>query len=176
MHLYPLDGKGIGDSEYNTKEFAMRESDKLLLKKYGNRRLYDTEKSAYVTLNEVAEVIRKGIEIEVIDANTKEDVTAYILTQIILEQAKNKNALLPTGLLHLIIRYGDGILHEFFEKYLHQTISSYLQFKKVADEQFGKWIEMQMNYSDLARKTFSGIAPFQDIFKAQSKKPEKGRK
>jgi polyhydroxyalkanoate synthesis repressor PhaR len=151
----------------------MGDSGKLLLKKYGNRRLYDTEKSAYVTLSEVSDVIKRGKEVEVLDAGTREDVTAYILTQIILEQAKNKNALLPTGLLHLIKRYGDSVLQEFFEKYLQQTISSYLQFKKAADEQFGKWIDMQMDYSDLARKALSGMTTVQDFFNTPSKKPGK---
>ncbi len=131
---------------------------KLLLKKYGNRRLYDTARSTYITLNEVADTIKQGIEVEVVDAQTKEDVTAYILTQIVLEQARNKNALLPVSLLHLIIRYGGNVLQEFFEKYLQQVIGSYLQFKKVADEQFGKWIDMQLDYSNMARKTFSDMS------------------
>lgn len=139
-------------------------NEKLLLKKYGNRRLYDTKKSTYITLNEVSEMIKEGFEVEVIDANTQEDVTAYILTQIVLDQARKKNALLPAGLLHLIIRYGDTVLQEFFEKYLHQVIGSYLQFKKVADEQFSKWIEMQMDYSDIARKTFTNLSPFKPFF------------
>ncbi len=69
-------------------------SQKIHLKKYANRRLYDTEKSRYVTLNEVAELIKKGRKVEVRDAKTKENVTAFILTQIVLEEAKKKNVLL----------------------------------------------------------------------------------
>ncbi len=56
-------------------------SEKILLKKYTNRRLYDTEQSKYVTLSEVAELIRADQQGEVVDAKTKEDVTAFILTQ-----------------------------------------------------------------------------------------------
>lgn len=154
-------------------------TDKLLLKKYGNRRLYDTNRSAYITLNEVADLIKQGIEVEVIEATTKEDVTAYILTQIILEQAKNKNALLPAGLLHLIIRYGENVLQEFFEKYLQQIIDSYIQFKKVADEQFSKWIDVQLDYSNIARKTFSDMSSFGSFFGGPIQKQrgkDKGRK
>ncbi len=99
--------------------------EKIIFKKYANRRLYDTEKSAYVTLNQVADVIRQGRHVEVIDAKTKEDVTAFTLTQIIMEEAKQKNILLPVPLLHLIIQYGDNILGEFFEKYLQQMINNY---------------------------------------------------
>ncbi len=58
------------------------------LKKYANRRLYDTENSTYVTLSEVAEMIKSGRMVEVVDEKTKEDVTACILTQIIFEEAK----------------------------------------------------------------------------------------
>ena len=64
-------------------------AEKVLLKKYANWRLYDTEQSKYVTLTEVTQLIRNGRQVEVIDAKTKEDVTAFILTQILLEQAKN---------------------------------------------------------------------------------------
>jgi polyhydroxyalkanoate synthesis repressor PhaR len=77
----------------------------LIFKKYANRRLYSMSDSKYVTLSDVSELICKGHEVRVIDAKTKVDVTAFILTQIILERAKNKNTLLPLPLLHFIIRY-----------------------------------------------------------------------
>lgn len=135
----------------------MADTGKLVLKRYGNRRLYDTASSKYVTLGWIAEMIKQGFEVEVVDSQTKEDVTAYILTQIVLELARKKHALLPPALLHLIIRYGENVLQDFFEKYLHQVIGSYIRFKKAADEQFGNWIDMQMNYSDIARKMLSGL-------------------
>ena len=105
----------------------------VVLKKYANRRLYDTEKSVYVTLNQVADYIRDGRSVAIIDAKTREDVTAFILTQIVLEEAKNKNALLPVPLLHLIIRYGDNLLGEFFEKYLHQIFQNFVTHKQTMD-------------------------------------------
>ncbi|HQM21744.1 MAG TPA: polyhydroxyalkanoate synthesis regulator DNA-binding domain-containing protein, partial [Deltaproteobacteria bacterium] len=142
----------------------MADREKLRLKKYGNRRLYDTARSTYVTLNQVADIIKQGTDVEVVDAKTQEDVTAFILTQIVLEQARRKNALLPVELLHLIIRYGENLLQEFFQKYLEQTINGYLQFKRSMDEQFSKWIDMQLNYSDMAQKTFSGLTQLQNIF------------
>lgn len=63
-------------------------TDKLIIKKYNNRRLYDTEKNSYVTLSQVSDVIKQGRQVEVVDAKTKEDVTAFILTQVLLEEAK----------------------------------------------------------------------------------------
>ncbi|MGD9033511.1 MAG: polyhydroxyalkanoate synthesis regulator DNA-binding domain-containing protein [Desulfobacteraceae bacterium] len=139
-------------------------AERVLFKKYANRRLYDTEKSTYVTLNHVADIIKEGRQVEVIDAKTKEDVTAFILTQIVLEESRKKNVLLPVPLLHLIIQYGENVLEEFFEKYLQQTIHNYLNYKKTVDEQFGKWLEVGMDLTDMAQKTMTGLTPFQSFF------------
>lgn len=138
--------------------------DALVLKKYANRRLYDTERSVYVTLQEVADLIRRGRRVEVVDAKSKEDVTAFILTQIILEEAKNKNVLLPAPLLHLIIQFGDNILVDFLETYLQQIIQAYLLHKATFEEQFKDWIRTGMNLSDLARKSMGNLAGFKTLF------------
>jgi polyhydroxyalkanoate synthesis repressor PhaR len=135
-------------------------TDTILLKKYGNRRLYDTEKSRYVTLDEVSEMIKKGDIVEVSDAQTKEDVTAFVLTQIILEEAKKKNFFLPVPVLHLIIRYGDNILGEFINNYLQKTIQNYLEFKTAFDEQMKKWLGAGMNLSDFISKSSDLQPPF----------------
>ena len=140
----------------------MQES--VVLKKYANRRLYDTEKSVYVTLQEVADGIRRGRQVKVVDAQTKEDVTAFILTQIVLEEAKNKNALLPAPLLHMIIQFGDNVLVEFFENYLQQIIQSYLAHKTAFEEQFRQWIGAGMNLSEMARRTMSDASGLKTLF------------
>ncbi|MDQ1333762.1 MAG: hypothetical protein QG552_712 [Thermodesulfobacteriota bacterium] len=137
---------------------------KVLIKKYANRRLYDMEKSIHVTLREVADLIKQGRQVEVIDAETKEDVTAFILTQIMLENAKNRKTLLPVPLLHLIIQYGENVLEEFFDKYLQQTIRNYLTYKKTVDQQFGKWLDMGIDLSEMTQKTMTGLTPFQSFF------------
>ena len=147
---------------------------KVLLKKYANRRMYDTEKSEHVTLNKVAEMIRGGKRVEVVEAKTKDDVTAFILTQIILEEAKKRNILLPVPLLHLIIQYGENVLEEFFQKYLEQTIQNYLKYKSTGDEQFKRWLEVGMDLSDVAQKTMTGLTPFQSIFDQFSPSKEEG--
>ena len=136
----------------------------IVLKKYANRRLYDTQKSAYVTLNEVADIIRQGKTIKAIDAKTKEDVTSFVLTQIILEEAKNNNALLPVPLLHMIIRYGENVLQDFFQNYLEQTINSYLTYKSNADQQFRKWLEVGMDLSDMTQQSLAQLNPFRAFF------------
>ena len=151
-------------------------TEKITLKKYANRRLYDTEQSHYVTLNQVADRIRMGQQVEVLDAKTKEDVTAFILTQILLEEAKGKNVLLPASLLHIIIQYGDNILLEFFEKHLLQTIQSYLSYKKSFDTQFRKWLEMGMDMSEMAQKDLEKVNPLQSMFTEFSGLQNAGKK
>ena len=136
----------------------------VVLKKYANRRLYDTEKSIYVTLQQVADIVRRGRQVKVIDAKTREDVTAYTLTQIVLEEAKTRNTLLPVPLLHLIIQFGNNTLGEFFETYLQQIIRAYLAQKAVFDENFKQWINSGMNLSELAEKSLSGIEGFKTLF------------
>lgn len=115
-----------------------------VFKKYANRRIYDTHSSAYVTLEELTAVIRAGQEVKVIDAKTQADVTAFILTQIVMEQAKRNNALLPVPILHLIIQYGDNALQEFFETYLQQIVRNYMRYKSAVDAQFKRWLDLGM--------------------------------
>jgi polyhydroxyalkanoate synthesis repressor PhaR len=136
----------------------------LLLKKYTNRRLYDTEKSIYVTLDDVTEAIRRGRPIEVRDAKSGEDVTSAILTQIVLEEARKKKYLLPPPLLYLIIRYGENVLTDFFEKYLEQTIRNYLLLRNMADDQFKKWLTYGENASKMNAQPLDGLAPFKSLF------------
>lgn len=149
------------------------EDNTLLLKKYTNRRLYETEKSIYVTLDYVTDIIRHGRKIKVMDAKTGEDVTSAILTQIVLEEARKKKYLLPTPLLYLIIQYGENVLTDFFEKYLEQTIKNYLLLHNMADDQFKKWLEYGESYSKTNPQTMAGLSPFKplfDLFAATAKK------
>lgn len=153
----------------------------LHLKKYTNRRLYDTEKSTYVTLDYVTETIRKGRQIQVTDAKTGEDVTPAILTQIVLEEARKKKFLLPPPLLYLIIQYGENVLTDFFEKYLEQTIRNYLKFRNVTDDQFKKWLEYGENHTKMnagATASLSSFKPLFDLFtpKAGKQNNKKGEK
>lgn len=78
-----------------------------LIKRYGSRKLYDTEESRYVSLEELAGWIRKGQQIRVIDNKTGDDATAQTLTQIISEEGRRGTSLLPNDLLHDLIRAGE---------------------------------------------------------------------
>ena len=78
-----------------------------LIKRYGSRKLYDTEESRYVSLEEIAGWSRAGQQIRVIDNKSSDDVTAQTLTQIISEEGRKGTALLPNELLHELIRIGE---------------------------------------------------------------------
>ncbi len=130
---------------------------KILIKKYPNRRLYNTKTSSYITVKDVAELIKLGNRIEVRDVNNGDDVTALVLTQIIMDKAKNNQGLLPVSLLHLVIQFGENLLHEFFDKYLEKTMESYLVYRKSMDDQVNAYLDMGMDFSSLAEKTLKDL-------------------
>src|SRR5512132_166784 len=79
-----------------------------VIKRYSNRKLYDTQESRYVTLEEIEEMIRAGREISVVDAASGEDLTSVTLTQIILENERTRRASLPSAFLHQLIKHGES--------------------------------------------------------------------
>ncbi len=100
----------------------------MLVRKYPNRRLYDTEDSRYITLDELAEKVRRGREVLVQDAETGQDLTQATLTQIILE-SRGGAKLLPVSLLMHLVRLDDDALGEFFGRYLAWSLELYLAAK-----------------------------------------------
>lgn len=83
-----------------------------LIKRYGNRKMYDTQASCYVTLDGVADLVRAGEEVRIVDNATREDITALIFAQIIFEEEKRKNGLLELPVLRWIIRQGGATVQE----------------------------------------------------------------
>jgi polyhydroxyalkanoate synthesis repressor PhaR len=99
---------------------AEQESRPVIIKKYANRRLYNTDTSTYVTLEDLAEMVRGERDFVVYDAKTGEDLTHSVLTQIIVEQESRGTNLLPIGFLRQLIRfYGDS---------MQKLVPSYLEF------------------------------------------------
>lgn len=101
----------------------------ILIKKYGNRRLYDTGDSRYITLEELAVKIRMGADVRVIDAQTGDDLTQATLAQLVLETG-NAAKFLPVQLLTQMIRLSDDSLAEFFSRYVTNALDIYLQAKR----------------------------------------------
>ncbi len=101
----------------------------VLIKKYGNRRLYDTGDSRYITLDELATKVRGGTDVRVVDAQTGDDLTQASLVQVVLETG-NAAKFLPTQLLTQMIRLSDDSLAEFFSRYVTNALDLYLQAKR----------------------------------------------
>jgi polyhydroxyalkanoate synthesis repressor PhaR len=97
----------------------------ILIKKYGNRRLYDTAGSRYVNLDDLAAHIRAGREVRVVDAKSGQDLTRVVLTQIITEDAKDKPTGLPLELLRQLIMASDEVRQEFLMWYLKSAFDTY---------------------------------------------------
>lgn len=97
----------------------------VVIKKYGNRRLYDTSTSRYVNLDDVAAMVRNGTEVKVSDAATGKDLTRVTLTQIIVEDAKGEPTGLPLELLRQLIMASDHVRQEFISWYLKSAFDSY---------------------------------------------------
>jgi polyhydroxyalkanoate synthesis repressor PhaR len=101
----------------------------IVIKKYGNRRLYDTDESKYVTLDELAAKIRGGVDLRVVDAQSGDDLTQATLTQIVLETG-HAAKFLPVQLLTQMIRLSDDSLAEFFSRHVTGALDVYLQAKR----------------------------------------------
>lgn len=90
-----------------------------LIKRYESRKLYDTEESRYVSLEDIAKWVREGQEVRVVDNATSSDVTAQTLTQIILEEGRKGTSLLPSDLLHELVRVGERAVATGVERVQH---------------------------------------------------------
>jgi polyhydroxyalkanoate synthesis repressor PhaR len=112
----------------------------VVIKKYSNRRLYHTEEKRYITLEEVAQLIRQGQEVRVMDHQTQEDITQETLVQIILSD-NSSYALFSSSLLHEMIRLQEGHLEEF-SQYLKATVESFVQFKQSMVRQLDLWNQL----------------------------------
>lgn len=97
----------------------------VVIKKYGNRRLYDTSSSAYVNLEDLAKMVRNGTDVQVVDAASGEDLTRVTLTQIIVEDAKDQPTGLPLELLKQLIVASDHAGREFIMWYLRSAFDAY---------------------------------------------------
>ena len=131
----------------------------ILIKKYGNRRLYDTAGSRYVNLDDLAGFVREGKEVRVVDAKTGRDLTRVTLTQIITEDAKDKPTGLPLELLRQLIIASDEVRQEFLMWYLKSAFDT---FEKVQDTVQNRLSEVQsaiLSPVEMMRRFLGTVAP-----------------
>jgi polyhydroxyalkanoate synthesis repressor PhaR len=131
-------------------------TDRVIIKRYGNRRLYNTETKSYVTYQDLLGIIRAGHDIQVIDSTTKADVTKSVLIQVILEEEKNQKHLLPLPFLFQLLRSQESAAQDFFTNYLSSSFEAYLRTKEEFDKRFRGMLEMTANAPQLWEKLIPG--------------------
>lgn len=104
---------------------ASTEPERVVIKKYANRRLYNTKSSAYVTLENLAEMVKDGVDFVVYDAKTNEDITRSVLTQIIFDEESRGQNLLPIQFLRQLIRFYGDSMQAFVPSYLELSLDSF---------------------------------------------------
>jgi polyhydroxyalkanoate synthesis repressor PhaR len=97
----------------------------VLIRKYSDRRLYDTGASRYVKLEDIAGMVRDGIDVRVVDGRSGKDLTNLVFTQIIVENAREREIALPLQLLTQLVRASDKATHDFLTWYLNNTLDLY---------------------------------------------------
>ncbi|MEW8691801.1 MAG: polyhydroxyalkanoate synthesis repressor PhaR [Candidatus Thiodiazotropha endolucinida] len=147
-----------------------------IIKKYPNRRLYDTEQSKYITLTQLRQLIISGESIKVVDSTSEEDITRNILLQIILETESGGQPLFTANMLSQIIRFYGGTLQGIFGNYLEQSLGLFTaqqdQLKKnLGEDPFTAMTNLAQNnmkiWTDL-QKDFLTAAGFSNTKKEDS--------
>src|SRR5205809_2466917 len=110
--------------------------ERVVIKKYANRRLYNTASSSYVTLEHLAEMVKKGVDFVVYDAKTNEDITRTVLTQIIFEEESQGQSLLPIQFLRQLIGFYGNSMQAFLPSYLELSLASFTQQQARLRSQF----------------------------------------
>ena len=146
----------------------MAKSDKVTIKKYANRRLYDTESSTYITLDRLAQMVREGREFEVVDAKTGEDITRQVLTQIIVEEEARGATMLPLNFLKQLIGLYGNSMQNFVPQYLEAAMDTFQRNQNAIRDAFGGNM-----LADIAKRN---MAMFEDAAQAFTGQKPNARK
>ena len=146
-----------------------KSSSKVTIKKYANRRLYDTESSTYITLDRLAQMVREGREFEVVDAKSGEDITRQVLTQIIVdEEARGGETMLPLNFLKQLIGLYGNSMQNFVPQYLEAAMDAFQRNQTAVRDAFGGNV-----FADIAKRN---MAIFEDAAQALTGKAKPDRK
>jgi polyhydroxyalkanoate synthesis repressor PhaR len=127
-----------------------KSADKVTIKKYANRRLYDTESSSYITLDRLAAMIREGRDFEVVDAKTGEDITHQVLTQIIVDEESRGTTMLPVNFLRQLIGLYGGQMQGAVPPYLEAAMDAFQKNQQAVAGAFGPNM-----FADLAKRNMA---------------------
>src|SRR5881394_3867992 len=131
---------------------------KVTIKKYANRRLYDTETSAYITLDKLAQMVREGREFEVVDAKSGEDITRQVLTQIIVDEEARGTTMLPINFLKQLIGLYGNSMQNMVPQYLEAAMDAFQRNQSAVRDAFGGNV-----FADIAKRN---MAMFEDASRA----------
>jgi len=138
---------------------------KVTIKKYANRRLYDTESSTYITLDRLAQMVREGREFEVVDAKSGEDITRQVLTQIIVdEEARGGTTMLPINFLKQLIGLYGNSMQNFVPQYLEAAMDAFQRNQSAVKDAFGANV-----FADLAKRNMAMFEDAAQAFTGKSK-------
>jgi len=135
---------------------------RVTIKKYANRRLYDTESSSYITLDRLAAMIREGRDFEVVDAKTGEDITHQVLTQIIVDEESRGSTMLPVNFLRQLIGLYGGQMQGAVPPYLDAAMEAFEKNQQAMAGAFGPNM-----FADLAKRN---MAMFEEAAQAMTGK------
>jgi polyhydroxyalkanoate synthesis repressor PhaR len=119
-----------------TSESGEKTSPRVVIKKYANRRLYNTASSSYVTLEHLSDMVKEGVDFVVYDAKTNDDITRPVLAQIIFEEESRGQNLLPIQFLRQLIRFYGDSMQSFLPSYLELSLNSFTQQQEQLRKQF----------------------------------------
>ena len=139
-------------------------SGKVVIKKYANRRLYDTESSTYITLDRLAQMVREGREFEVVDAKSGEDITRQVLTQIIVDEEARGSTMLPTNFLKQLIGLYGNSMQNFVPSYLEAAMDAFQRNQSAAKDAFGGNV-----FADLAKRNMAILEDAAQAFSGKAK-------
>jgi len=140
---------------------------RLEIKKYPNRRYYDATHSRHLTLDEIRSLIQQGYDLRVVDARSSADITAQVLTQIILELDTPKLDSLPVPLLVRIIRVNDQLVKDFVDKYFNQALKSFLDYQHQVEEQIRRTHGLPSVFPSVSAWTKAMLEPFASALSGQ---------
>jgi polyhydroxyalkanoate synthesis repressor PhaR len=134
----------------------------IIIKKYANRRLYNTQTSSYVTLDHLCDMVKEGVEFEVRDARTGEDITRQVLAQIIFEEEnKGGQHMLPIQFLRQLIRFYGDSLQAFVPSYLELSMESFTKNQQEMREKFAEALGGRFGFKDFEKMTRQNVEMFE---------------
>lgn len=152
------------------KKEVTENSDRVVIKRHGNRRLYNTETRSYVNYQDLIKLARAGYDFQVIDSGSGEDVTKSVLIQLILEEEKNNHNILPTPFLFQILRSNEESLQDFFKNHLTTSLAAYMKTKEEFDKRFRSMLEMTIPTPETWEKLIPGADLMRTILSGGEKK------